>query len=105
MWVVLSRGIIGHSSFQHLYQYQNWFSVNKSESLNSFSFGVQELQIFEFILSNLCFSVFSASKRKLSRVIPRQIDWPPFVLGRKRPIRYVASVELPPSIAIIMYGK
>ena len=62
LWVVLSHGIIGHSSFQHLYQYRNWFLVNKSESLNFFSFG---------ILENLCFSVFSASKRKLCRVIPR----------------------------------
>ena len=26
-----------------------------------------------------------------------------FVLGRKRPINYVASVELLPSIAMIMY--
>ena len=35
----------------------------------------------------------------------RPIHWPLFVLGRKRPIHYIASVELPPSIAIIMYGK
>ena len=32
----------------------------------------------------------------------RPIHWPLFVLGRKRPIHYVNSVELPPSIAIIM---
>ena len=35
----------------------------------------------------------------------RPIHWPLFVLGRKRPILYVASAELPPSIVIIMYGK
>ena len=39
-------------------------------------------------------------------VIPRPIHWPLFVLlRRKRPILYIASVELPPFIAIIMYGK
>ena len=35
----------------------------------------------------------------------RPIHRPLFVLGMKRPIHYVASVELPPSIATIMYGK
>ena len=38
-------------------------------------------------------------------LIPRPIHRPHFVLGRKRPIHYVASVELTLSIAIIMYGK
>ena len=37
--------------------------------------------------------------------IIRPIHWPLFVLGRKRLIHYVASVELSPSNAIIMYGK
>ena len=38
-------------------------------------------------------------------ILARPIQWPLFVLGRKRPILYVALVELPPSIAIVMYGK
>ena len=42
---------------------------------------------------------------EVMRIKPRPIHWPLFVLGRKRPIHYVASVELPPSIAIIMYGR
>ena len=38
-------------------------------------------------------------------LILRPIHRPRFVLGRKRPIHYVDSVELTLSIAIIMYGK
>ena len=38
-------------------------------------------------------------------VFTRPIHWPLIVLGRKRPILYFASVELPPSIAIVMYVK
>ena len=44
---------------------------------------------------------------KRARMLPkaRPIHWPLFVLGSKRPIHHVAPVELPPSNAMLMYGK
>ena len=50
--------------------------------------------------------VVTVNTKNTSLREPTPTHWPLFVLGKKRPIHYLASVlQLPHSIAIIMYGK